>query len=104
MTSRMSRPQAPFRPLERISRIWLTLRANAVQALCLLRSRAAVAPLRTMLATETAGRTAPDVKMYATAALGALGQKTVTPLFAHVFYGVNYRLRSPMMESLMQQI
>jgi HEAT repeat protein len=81
-----------------------SVRANAIQALGMLRSREAAEAVREVLAAATPGRKFPEARTYAAAALGALGQKSTVPLYAYAFYGVNYRLRSPMLDLLMQQI
>lgn len=81
-----------------------TVRANAIQALGMLRSREAAEAAQQVLAAALPTRKFPEARMYAVAALGALGQKSTVPLYAYAFYGTNYRLRSPLLEQLMQQI
>ncbi|MBL8901363.1 MAG: HEAT repeat domain-containing protein [Planctomycetes bacterium] len=80
-----------------------SVRANAIQALGMLRSRSAIDSLCDVL-VEAPSRKHPEERTYAAAALGALGQKSTVPLYAYAFHGVNYRLRSPLLEYLMQQI
>ncbi|MBK9386420.1 MAG: HEAT repeat domain-containing protein [Planctomycetes bacterium] len=82
----------------------MSVRANAIQALGLLRSRKAIDAVCEVLAASTPNRKHPEERTYAAAALGALGQKSTVPLYSYAFYGVNYRLRSPVLEYLMQQI